>query len=107
MRAESLSEVFLDLMAAWATCCGREKDMMDSTEIPVIAEPTGEAAPKTVARWRWWVHLGVLAAFPLIAGVMGYVRREDTAAVLPKTVGGLLAVSAEEMSFFGVIFGLA
>lgn len=74
---------------------------------PIIAEPAMETAAPTVARWRWWVHLLILASFPLSAGLLGVLLSKQTNALLPATVPGLLRVTARELIFFAAIFTVA
>ncbi|MDB6066340.1 MAG: hypothetical protein JWR26_2548 [Pedosphaera sp.] len=83
---------------------------MDSGEIPIpIGGEVAVAEPKPViARWRWWMHLCVLGIFPLIAGVSGFLgRNNDARTLLPKSVPGLLLVSVYELLTFFVLFGIA
>lgn len=71
-----------------------------------IAIPDG--AGLRVSRARWWIHLLLLATYPLILGVLGYLNTRDSAQpMLPRDTSGLLIVAAFEILVFGVIFGIA
>ena len=79
----------------------------DSNNIPPVIGENGGAESPAISRWRWWVHLIFLGVLPVIVGVMGYLGRNRTIAVLPPTVPGLLQVCLYETGFFVVIFALA
>jgi membrane protease YdiL (CAAX protease family) len=75
-------------------------------------EPGGEAPgeavlAKPVARWRWWVHLVVLGAYPLVIGGMAFFGTGRTQPALSSTVKGLLAISLMELIVFGAVFAVA
>jgi membrane protease YdiL (CAAX protease family) len=76
---------------------------------PLLNAPAPEAVQGGgVPRWRWWLHLSVLGAFPLVVGVTGLVRfHSKRAPVLPGDVSGLLTVCGVELGFFGVLFAIA
>lgn len=73
----------------------------------IIAVPVVETGRPPVAHWRWWMHLIVLASFPLAAGLMGILLSDRTGALLPVSVAGLLRVTARELIFFAGIFAVA
>ncbi len=81
---------------------------MDPNEIPPLINPPEPGPEPKVSRWRWWIHLAVLTAFPLLVGTLS-LRRMDTlrAPILPANVRGLLTVSFFELVFFGALFALA
>jgi hypothetical protein len=83
---------------------------MGPNDIPPLLNPP-EPEPEnvgSVSRWRWWIHLAVLGAFPLVVGVTGLTRfHSNSAPVLPTNVSGLLKVCGIELAFFGVLFGIA
>ena len=68
--------------------------------IPPLIEPP-------VNRRRWWIHLILLGAYVLVAGVVGLTRVKSQTPALTHTVGGLLFVCAMELLVFGCVFGLA
>lgn len=74
---------------------------------PIIAAPAAETPVPAVARWRWWLHLLILASFPLSAGLLGILLSKQPNALLPATVPGLLRVTARELIFFAAIFAIA
>jgi membrane protease YdiL (CAAX protease family) len=58
-------------------------------------------------RWRWWIHLALIGAYPLL----GVVLRSVTGHVvigpaLSGNVRGLLIVSGVEIILFALVFGL-
>src|SRR5262245_34978080 len=80
--------------------------MAETTEPNDPAQQPG--AGRDVARWRWWVHLVLLALYPLLLGLLGYFVRQDGAStLLPRDVRGLFLLSAQELVFFGLLFGAA
>jgi len=79
-----------------------------SNEIPpMIVEAETQPVRAPVAQWRWWIHLAVLASSPLLAGLLGLIRRHDPVAAVPPTVGGLLRVTAGELTYFAGLFAVA
>ena len=73
---------------------------------PVLAEPAATPAPRVKA-WRWWIHLLLIAAYPLLIGVVGLGVGEATGPALSNNARGLLLVSAEQLLIFGLLFGVA
>src|SRR6187401_3628384 len=59
------------------------------------------------SRWRWWVHLSILTLLPLLALLSTIPGVESTGPALGRSTRGLLVVSAVQLFFFAVIFGLA
>lgn len=80
--------------------------MDPNNQPPIIGECAG-SEPRLVSRWRWWLHLALLGVLPLIIGVMGYIGRNRTVALLPPDVPGLLRVCFFEMGFFLLVFAVA
>ena len=81
---------------------------MEATNIPPLINSAAPEAEPGVARWRWWIHLVVLAAFPLLVGLLTY--QGSTAGgepALPATVHGLLIISSRELLFFSALLALA
>ena len=85
---------------------GQQSNMDSGKTIPIIGDASS-VEQRTVSRWRWWLHLTILALFPLLAGVSGILNRDQAVTLLPDSVAGLLRVSVFELIFFGVIFGIA
>ena len=69
---------------------------------PPLIEP-----PKTVARWRWWVHLILISSFLLLVAGAGVERNTSETPALTHTAIGLLEVCAIQLLIFGAFFGLA
>ena len=80
---------------------------MDSNDIPPVIGENGGTETEMVVRWRWWLHVILLGILPVIVGVMGYLGRHRTIALLPPTAAGLLQVCLLEMGFFAVVFAVA
>ena len=83
---------------------GREKDPPVVPVSPATALATAPRPP--VKAWRWWIHLFLIAAYPLLIGILGLGGEADGPA-LQSDARGLLLVCAEQMLVFGVIFGVA
>jgi len=77
-------------------------DFLSRPEPPPILSVTSR-----VANWRWWVHLLILAAFPLVIGGMAAFEQDSIESALTGTVSGLLLVCGLELLLFGVVFGAA
>jgi membrane protease YdiL (CAAX protease family) len=59
-------------------------------------------------RWRWWIHLIVLGAYPLLGLLASFATgRVHNGPALSGRVAGLLFVCASELLFFSVLFCLA
>ncbi|MDB6019053.1 MAG: Abortive infection protein [Pedosphaera sp.] len=81
---------------------------MDPNNIPPLINPPAPEPAPAVSRWRWWLHLIILALFPLLIGALSYSHADDRkTALLPGSIAGLLSVSVYELLFFGVLFLLA
>lgn len=63
-------------------------------------------APQT-PRFRWWIHLLLLAAYPVAIGLLGVERAENAPPALGSGVRALLVVTTVELGLFGVVFALA
>jgi membrane protease YdiL (CAAX protease family) len=77
---------------------------MELEAAPLITGQAGGAETKTVARWRWWLHVLLLGSLPLFIGTMGIIHRNRTTALLPDNVPGLLRVSVYEMLYPALAF---
>jgi uncharacterized membrane protein YbhN (UPF0104 family) len=81
----------------------------ESSTAPAPLSPASEAAPssaKTVSKFRWSIHLAIMAALPVVAGFAGASSRGNGPA-LTNNVRGLLIVTGLEVLFFALLFGLA
>ena len=65
------------------------------------------SAATPVNRARWWIHLLLLGALPLAAGILGRGHAASATPALTRSVPGLLRVCAGQLGFFGIVFGLA
>lgn len=75
---------------------------------PIPTNPPSESRSvdsKPIARWRWWIHLLLITAFPVLSGVLSMVRTDSASPALSSSVGGLLWASAWALLVFGVLFG--
>src|SRR5262245_60821950 len=79
---------------------------MDQTASPPDSSPP-PSVPKSASRLRWGIHVLIIAAYPIIAGVLSAQRDPSSAAALSSSTRGLLMVCAMHLVFFGCIFGLA
>jgi membrane protease YdiL (CAAX protease family) len=80
-----------------------------SPPLPPVLPPPELPPPDVVKqrRWRWWVHLAIFILFPLLVLVSAVPGLESTGPALTRSSRGLLLVSAFELFFFGLFFGLA
>jgi membrane protease YdiL (CAAX protease family) len=72
---------------------------------PLPVPPVVAASP--VKPWRWWIHLLLIAAYPILIGVAGMGGSEAQGPALSSDAKGLLIVCTVQMVIFGVVFGLA
>jgi membrane protease YdiL (CAAX protease family) len=80
---------------------------VDPAEIPPVI-PTDPASPRQTARWRWWIHLIVLGAYPLLGLLASLATgRASRGPALSGRAAGLVFVSVSELLFFSILFGLA
>jgi membrane protease YdiL (CAAX protease family) len=81
---------------------------MNESEIPpIIGAP--ETQPRR-AKWRWAIHLFLLAAYVLSLGLAGaFVKTAHTKEnpAMPGDLGSLARFCAFEFILFGIIFGIA
>jgi membrane protease YdiL (CAAX protease family) len=57
-----------------------------------------------IPRRRWWIHLLLLGAFPLVTGVLGAGNSELRGPALSRGARGLLIVCAVQLVIFGLVF---
>lgn len=73
--------------------------------------PAGDVQPSQsyVAQWRWWVHLLILTAYPIMAGLTVWLAASigDAGPVLPTDTVSLAKAVIGELIVFGVLFTLA
>ena len=91
-------------MAEPAGPTAHDGNLGPASEPPPV--PVPDAAPN-VARWRWWFHLVLLAAYPLSLGIVGSLHARGDHAMLPATVGGLLIILCFEVALFATLFAIA
>jgi membrane protease YdiL (CAAX protease family) len=80
----------------------------EDTTSPVAPVPADELIyghARPIARWRWWIHLLLIAAFPLWIGTVSLLQPERTAPALSSSTRGLLWSSTMSLLFFGILFG--
>jgi membrane protease YdiL (CAAX protease family) len=83
---------------------------MNDPEIPPLLEPQPPPLPKRRAKWRWAIHLLLLAAYVLGMGLISKEAPDPTVAgeaALPTSVSGLLVFCAVQLVVFGIIFAVA
>ncbi|HXP63169.1 MAG TPA: type II CAAX endopeptidase family protein [Dongiaceae bacterium] len=73
--------------------------------VPGAGDQELQEAPRK--RLRWWFHLLVIGAYPLVVGALGWQRSRFRGPALRHEASGLLAVCGFELLVFGVVFGLA
>ena len=61
----------------------------------------------TASRTRWWIHLLLITAYIVVAGLLGLQRRPGHIPALLHNARGLLLVCGIEILVFGSVFGLA
>jgi membrane protease YdiL (CAAX protease family) len=83
---------------------------MSESDTPPILEETQLEAPR--AKWRWGVHVALLAMYVIGLGVAGALLRHDsdkgtTTSAMPPDFHSLVLMCAGEMAAFLMVFGLA
>jgi len=66
-----------------------------------------QPSPPERSRWRWWLHLSIVALLPLLALLSALPGWESTGPALSRSTRGLLIVCAFQMVLFALVFGLA
>jgi membrane protease YdiL (CAAX protease family) len=79
--------------------------MTDTTTLAPV-EPVRAVAPRP-ARWRWAVHLALLAAFPAFTALTAAGREAGAEPGLSTTTIGLLRSTGVNLAIFVAIFGAA
>jgi membrane protease YdiL (CAAX protease family) len=78
----------------------------NATVPPPILVP-GADGLATASRTRWWIHLVLVGAYPLVVGLIGWGRNSSSQPALGHGAKGLLLVCVLELLVFGVVFLLA
>jgi membrane protease YdiL (CAAX protease family) len=73
-------------------------------EVPADAEL---ARPSARGRRRWWIHLLLLASYPLVLAALSGNASEKKAPSLGTGATALLAICGLELGLFAVVFGMA
>jgi len=75
---------------------------------PETDAPASVALLRSPVRWRWWIHLLFLSAYPISIGVLGALLRDrESAPALSDSLPGLMMTVAQTYVFFGFFFGIA
>jgi membrane protease YdiL (CAAX protease family) len=62
----------------------------------------------SVAGYRWWIHLILLASYPVALGILGFISAgQSDEAMLPSDTAALIATCAVELVVFGAVFAVA
>lgn len=72
---------------------------------PPLNDPQ-QLEQKLVPRWRWWVHLVLIGAYPVITASLSWGRAGTRGPALSQSARGLLIVCGVELLLFSVVFGL-
>jgi len=70
------------------------------------ATPSIEARPAAEGI-RWWIHLLLIGAYPIVLGVIGWQRSGAGQPALGHSAKGLLTSSGFGLGLFAAVFGLA
>jgi membrane protease YdiL (CAAX protease family) len=70
-------------------------------------DPNPRAEAGTISRPRWWLHLILIAAYPLVIGLMSLGGGGRRPPALAHDAAGLLRTCAFQLTIFGLIFALA
>jgi len=79
-----------------------------STTLTPLSTPPVDTPPPTtpVSKVRWGIHLAIMAALPVVAGLVG-ASHAGRGPALSDNVRGLLSVCGVEILIFTAIYGLA
>src|SRR5690349_18091873 len=70
-------------------------------------EQTAAPPSAPINRIRWWIHLLIIAAYPIAVGILSWQRAPANGPALSSSSRGLLIVAVVHLLIFGVVFGLA
>ena len=74
--------------------------------IPPSIQPAER--PPSIGRWRWWTHLSLLTAYPIVLGALAAFQTGKRAGpMLPRASEELLLLAGAEVVIFGIVFLLA
>ncbi|HUR44432.1 MAG TPA: CPBP family intramembrane glutamic endopeptidase [Candidatus Saccharimonadales bacterium] len=76
---------------------------MDQPGLPPLL-PGAEPPQVVISRWRWWVHLMILAAYPIVLGIAGALMSSDQSPMLPSDPLQLMSGISAEIFIFTVVF---
>jgi membrane protease YdiL (CAAX protease family) len=79
---------------------------MEQSGLPPVI-PESEPEGSTVPRWRWWIHLLILTAYPISLGILGATLKTGQGPMLPSDPLKLAAGIGGEILIFSIIFGIA
>jgi hypothetical protein len=79
---------------------------MEQSGLPPVI-PESEPERTTVPRWRWWIHLLILTAYPITLGVIGATFKRSEGPLLPSDPLKLAGGIGGEILIFCIIFGAA
>lgn len=65
------------------------------------------AQPVVINRFRWWILLILVGAYPLVIGLIGWLAGKGRSPALSQGARGVLVASGFELAIFGCIFALA
>lgn len=77
---------------------------------PDLTPPVISAASRPARRWGWWVHLLLLASYPLVLGMAPLLRGqqpEEGGTLLPTEMAPLISAMGFELFIFAVVFSIA
>ena len=81
---------------------------MDSENANLPPKLEAAPPPRGVSRRRWWIHVAVLAAYPMVLGALaGLQAGSQSGPLLPRGSLQLVGAAGLELAVFAVIFLLA
>jgi membrane protease YdiL (CAAX protease family) len=80
---------------------------MDSSDSGAGDVGLQAASSTRVSRFRWWIHLVVLGAYPIVVGILGSNRATSGRPALSHHTRGLLMICGVELVVFSAVFALA
>ena len=80
--------------------------MTDESAAASVLPPPLPASEQPTAPWRLWALLVLVVPYPLVLGLVGASKPEDTGPVLSGGWKNLLIVCSVELALFGALLGL-